>query len=375
MKVQVDLLRFLGYRTQTALSQGRAPGPETSVLKLLYGQHLRAFDDAGQAPARARKGMLDGEPGEWSGFIGYRFCWAPHSGIAGGTNEVQRNIIGERVLGLPAEPRPSQLQPSPAPRDQTSSVPAPCPTRHRPPSSSRRARRRAVSASWLRRSSSAPKAATTRCRCATSPRRANVALGTIYRYFSSKDHLLAAALVEWTQRPRAPGHHASAARATPPPSVWSTSCGRAVRAMEREPKLSAARRHRLCRRTIPHVSECQLEVGIVMDRIQGMAFPDDFDPELERPHHPRARPRVVLVAARLGQRLEGHVRDRRRARLGRPPAARPVRLSSRPARAVHYSVVKDRLASDRCSVVSSVCTSSPWARGRGVGVTWVCGLG
>ena len=55
--------------------------------------------------------MLEGEPGAWSGYVGYRFLWAPHSGIAGGTNEVQRNIIGERVLGLPAEPRPMAAVP------------------------------------------------------------------------------------------------------------------------------------------------------------------------------------------------------------------------------------------------------------------------
>jgi alkylation response protein AidB-like acyl-CoA dehydrogenase len=106
VKTHVDLLRFLGYRTQTALSQGRAPGPETSVLKLLYGQHLRQSMTLGKHLLGAH-GMLDGEPAAWSGYVGYRFCWAPHTGIAGGTNEVQRNIIGERVLGLPAEPRPA----------------------------------------------------------------------------------------------------------------------------------------------------------------------------------------------------------------------------------------------------------------------------
>src|SRR4249920_487714 len=69
--------------------------------------------------------------------------------------------------------------------------------------------------------------------------RANVALGTIYRYFSSKDHLLAAALVEWTRDLER--------RATTRPPRGSTTAervvdilGRAVRAMEREPKLSAA---------------------------------------------------------------------------------------------------------------------------------------
>jgi acyl-CoA dehydrogenase len=110
VRVQVDLLRFLGYRMQTALSQGRSPGPETSVLKLLYGQHLRHSMTLGKHLLGAA-GMLEGEAGTWSGYIGYRFLWAPHSGIAGGTNEVQRNIIGERVLGLPPEPRPAAAVP------------------------------------------------------------------------------------------------------------------------------------------------------------------------------------------------------------------------------------------------------------------------
>ena len=51
--------------------------------------------------------------------------------------------------------------------------------------------------------------------------------------------------------------------------------------MERQPKLSAAVVAALSSND-PHVAECQREVGIVMDRIQGLAFPDDFDPELER---------------------------------------------------------------------------------------------
>jgi AcrR family transcriptional regulator len=110
--------------------------------------------------------------------------------------------------------------------------------------------------------------------------RANVALGTIYRYFSSKDHLLAAALVEWTRdlerraTMRPPRGDAIADRVV-------DLLGRAVRAMEREPKLSAAVVVALSS-SDAGVAECQLEVGIVMDRIQGLAFPDDFDPELER---------------------------------------------------------------------------------------------
>jgi alkylation response protein AidB-like acyl-CoA dehydrogenase len=97
-----ELLRYLGYRTQTSLSRGEAPGPETSVLKLLFGRHLRRSTNVGKALLGAH-GMLEGERGTWSGYFGYRFVWAPHAGIAGGTNEVQRNIIGERVLGLPSD--------------------------------------------------------------------------------------------------------------------------------------------------------------------------------------------------------------------------------------------------------------------------------
>jgi alkylation response protein AidB-like acyl-CoA dehydrogenase len=102
----VSVLTFLGYRMQTALSHGREPGPETSVLKLRYGQHLVHSTNLAKRLLGAH-GMLNGERDGWSGYFGYRFVWAPHSGIAGGTNEVQRNIIAERVLGLPAEPRPS----------------------------------------------------------------------------------------------------------------------------------------------------------------------------------------------------------------------------------------------------------------------------
>ena len=87
------------------------------------------------------------------------------------------------------------------------------PRRHR--AASRRRRRApprprpAAGACSTRPSSSRPKAATTRCRCATSPRRAEVALGTLYRHYSSKDQLLLAALADQAE------HAAHAARAAP----------------------------------------------------------------------------------------------------------------------------------------------------------------
>src|SRR5688572_2695775 len=92
--VEAEVLRLIRLRTVTAAVQGRPPGPEASVRKALadeHGQHIMglAKDLAGAA------GMLADD--EWHD--GYLF--SPALTIGGGTSEVQRNIIAERVLGLP----------------------------------------------------------------------------------------------------------------------------------------------------------------------------------------------------------------------------------------------------------------------------------
>jgi AcrR family transcriptional regulator len=68
---------------------------------------------------------------------------------------------------------------------------------------------------------------------------ANVALATIYRYFSSKDHLLAAAMTEWTARLQQRVAQSPPRGATPADRLVDV-LHRACRAMERQPKLSAA---------------------------------------------------------------------------------------------------------------------------------------
>jgi len=99
-----ELLRFLGYRIQTALSQGRQPGPESSVLKLLFSQHLARTADLALAMT-GTAGSLTGADETGSALWHTYFLnqWA--SRIGGGTDQIQRNIIAERVLGLPGEPR------------------------------------------------------------------------------------------------------------------------------------------------------------------------------------------------------------------------------------------------------------------------------
>ena len=104
--VRQELLRFLRYRMLTAVSQGRRPGPEASIMKLAYAQHLSALTELAldvQGPLATLDGDVLPERGKWS----KRFLHSPSLHIAGGTDEVQRNIVGEQVLGLPREPRPA----------------------------------------------------------------------------------------------------------------------------------------------------------------------------------------------------------------------------------------------------------------------------
>jgi AcrR family transcriptional regulator len=109
--------------------------------------------------------------------------------------------------------------------------------------------------------------------------KAEVALGTIYRYFSSKDHLLAAVLVDWmidlerrvSMRP--PKGERTVDRVV-------DILRRASRAMEKEPDLSAAVITALSSPD-PAVAECQRDMTEVMARIQAKAFPAEFDPEIQ----------------------------------------------------------------------------------------------
>jgi alkylation response protein AidB-like acyl-CoA dehydrogenase len=95
---------YVGLRIQSAVRAGRAPGPEGSVAKLA-GAELgkRMADVAASIAGLSAQAWLpaDGQAGRWCSMI----TSAPGGSLAGGTNEVQRNIIGERVLGLPREPQ------------------------------------------------------------------------------------------------------------------------------------------------------------------------------------------------------------------------------------------------------------------------------
>ncbi len=98
-----ELLRYLGLRVQTALSQGRAPGAEASLLKLAFSRQSARLGELGMALLGPSGLASDGQETA-ADFWRDRFLGQWSSRIGGGTDEIQRNQIGERVLGLPREP-------------------------------------------------------------------------------------------------------------------------------------------------------------------------------------------------------------------------------------------------------------------------------
>jgi alkylation response protein AidB-like acyl-CoA dehydrogenase len=97
------ILDLLGLRLRSSIAAGRVPGPEGSVAKLM-GANLarRSSDVAAHIAGPAAVAWSAQEPhGER---VAQMVLTAPAGAIAGGTSEVMRNILGERVLGLPREP-------------------------------------------------------------------------------------------------------------------------------------------------------------------------------------------------------------------------------------------------------------------------------
>jgi alkylation response protein AidB-like acyl-CoA dehydrogenase len=91
-------VRFTGYRTLSALQRGQIPGPEAGLAKVTI---VNGAIKAGELIADVLGPDALDEHSEWA----YMISFLPGLKSAGGTEEILRNTIGERVLGLPPEPR------------------------------------------------------------------------------------------------------------------------------------------------------------------------------------------------------------------------------------------------------------------------------
>jgi alkylation response protein AidB-like acyl-CoA dehydrogenase len=91
--VELRILRLHNWATLSRLGRGIEPGPESSVTKLAWTDMTQHLSDA------ALSVVGEGAPlaGPWS----RQWLWSKAASIAGGTSEVQRTIIGDRILGLP----------------------------------------------------------------------------------------------------------------------------------------------------------------------------------------------------------------------------------------------------------------------------------
>ncbi|MCU1354037.1 MAG: acyl-CoA dehydrogenase, partial [Acidimicrobiales bacterium] len=97
-----QVAKFTNQRAAAKMKAGGLPGPELSIGKLALTANLTATSEF---VSRVLGPRITADTGEWGTWAWSRFvCGTPGMRIAGGSDETLRNIIGERVLGLPKEP-------------------------------------------------------------------------------------------------------------------------------------------------------------------------------------------------------------------------------------------------------------------------------
>jgi alkylation response protein AidB-like acyl-CoA dehydrogenase len=104
--IRTEIGRYLGMRTLTAALRGGRPGPEGSVAKLA-ATTLHVDVGALAVDLLGPYGVAGDQFTRWQD----RFLWGPGWRLGGGTDEVNRNVIAERVLGLPSEPSTADVVP------------------------------------------------------------------------------------------------------------------------------------------------------------------------------------------------------------------------------------------------------------------------
>jgi alkylation response protein AidB-like acyl-CoA dehydrogenase len=98
-------LRYIKYRALTALSQSRPLGPEVSISKLLSANNMQSAAVLGMELLEGAGELATPAEAPWASMFHDAFLMAPGPRLASGTDEILRNIIAERVLGMPGEIR------------------------------------------------------------------------------------------------------------------------------------------------------------------------------------------------------------------------------------------------------------------------------
>jgi alkylation response protein AidB-like acyl-CoA dehydrogenase len=100
--VRTNVARYTNLRAMAKIRAGQLPGPEMSIAKLALTQNMQRIADTLGAILGPK---LIADSGEWGTYAWSEFVLGiPGMRIAGGTDEIMRNIVGERVLGLPKDP-------------------------------------------------------------------------------------------------------------------------------------------------------------------------------------------------------------------------------------------------------------------------------
>jgi alkylation response protein AidB-like acyl-CoA dehydrogenase len=100
--IHEQILGLIRLRTVSAAIRGRPPGPEASVRKVLADEHGQRVMALAHDLCGAEGLLTDGHPlGDEPGLWHFGFLFSQALTIGGGTGDVQRNIVAERVLGLP----------------------------------------------------------------------------------------------------------------------------------------------------------------------------------------------------------------------------------------------------------------------------------
>jgi alkylation response protein AidB-like acyl-CoA dehydrogenase len=108
--IEDKIVQITNQRVVARRRAGQGPGTEGSIMKLFHSEHTQRLHDVA-SDLEGLYGQAWSEDDRWLKGTAWSFLRVRSKTIAGGTSEIQRNIIGERMLGLPKEPDQSRVLP------------------------------------------------------------------------------------------------------------------------------------------------------------------------------------------------------------------------------------------------------------------------